>query len=273
MNHIKYILLTLVIVSFTVTSCSKDHRELIEPQNEIYGAALPVISNQVGSIFDLLDLDNSKVGFTVGGEGEATVNSVTLKKRFNGGDEVDHATVNGSSANFEITAADAVQGLGIGVNDLKIGDVFEFLILLNTDKGTFRSNRNLAVRVSCSSNIGGTYGTVTSGVSTDDCCLDPVESFAGTVTLEDNGGGEYTLSDYSGGLYLEWYGVYGVTAESDVSVTLVDICNELSFAGGSTELFSESLTASGSRAADTGIITLECSNGYGDTWTMVLTRQ
>ena len=80
MNHIKYILLTLVIVSFTVTSCSKDHRELIEPQNEIYGAALPVISNQVGAIFDLLDIDNSKISFTVDGEGEAVVNSVTLKK-------------------------------------------------------------------------------------------------------------------------------------------------------------------------------------------------
>ncbi len=273
MNYIKYILLTMVIISCTVTSCTKDHRELITPQNEVYGAALPVISDQVGSIFDLLDLDNSKVSFTVAGEGEATVNGVTLKKRLNGGAEADHATVSGSSANFEITAADAVQGLGIGTGDLKIGDVFEFLVLLNTDKGTFRSNRNIAVRVSCSSDIGGNYGAVTSGVSTDGCCLDPVENFAGSVTLANNGGGEYTLSDYSGGLYLEWYGVYGITADTDVTVTLVDVCNELSFAGGSTEAFGATLSAAGARSPDTGIITLECTNGWGDTWSMTLTPE
>lgn len=53
--------------------------------------------------------------------------------------------------------------------------------------------------VSCPSDLGGTYEVTTS--ATGCCDVNPIENYTYTVIVTDNGGGSYSLSDYSGGAY------------------------------------------------------------------------
>ena len=53
--------------------------------------------------------------------------------------------------------------------------------------------------MSCPSDIGGTYLVSSTGIG---CCgVAPITNHEYTVTVTDNGGGSYTLSDFSGGAY------------------------------------------------------------------------
>lgn len=126
------------------------------------------------------------------------------------------------------------------------------------------------IQITCNSDIGGTYTSTTTGTSTDTCC--PTETtVTGTVTLTDNGDGFYTISDWSAGLYLEWYDVYGITSSTDMTAEIRDICDAIS--ADFTEPFNTATELRGTRDAATGVITYTWVNGYGDQATVVLTPQ
>ncbi len=127
--------------------------------------------------------------------------------------------------------------------------------------------------VVCPSDLAGTYTATTTGSSTDGCCPGEYSSTA-TVTVSGSGG-SYTISDFSAGLYLDWYGVYGITAafETDgrLSGAIVDICGDVSGTFG--EPFGSNVTLVGSSDASTGVITYQWTNGFGDTGLVTLTPQ
>ena len=127
----------------------------------------------------------------------------------------------------------------------------------------------------CASDLAGTYVATSSGTSTDGCCAGMVFNSTVEVVLEMTGDGEYSITDWSGGLYYDWYGPdlgnYGITRDN-VAGTLLDACESISFVH-ATEPFGETVQASGTVDAATKIIEYSWSNGWGDEGTVKLTPQ
>lgn len=122
--------------------------------------------------------------------------------------------------------------------------------------------------VVCESQLAGEYIATTTGTSTDDCCPDET-TVMGEVVVTETAPGTYSLSDFSAGLYLEWYAVYGITPDSDLSGSVVDVCSTVS--GTFPEPFQTDVIVDGSVDNATGVITYTWVNGYDDTATVTLT--
>jgi hypothetical protein len=125
--------------------------------------------------------------------------------------------------------------------------------------------------VACPSDLGGTYSVISSGSSTDSgptASENPISNYPYTVTIADNGGGNYTISDAFGGLYILWYDIYGITG--DEPGTFDDVCGTIS--GLFPEPFGTNVNYTGSVDPDSGVITIDWINGYDDQGTMVLTK-
>lgn len=122
--------------------------------------------------------------------------------------------------------------------------------------------------------IGGTYSSISRGTSTDGCCPDEITDFQSEISITDNGDGTFTLNDFSGGIYLEWYGVYGLTSQDQSPATFLitdPVNNTISFVDGSGEPFGESLSSTGSYDPCTGGISYAWQNGWGDEGNVNLT--
>lgn len=132
------------------------------------------------------------------------------------------------------------------------------------------ANCTIRWAVVCQSAIEGNYTATATGTSTDPCCPGTVTTTR-TVTLTKTGDGKYTISDYSGGLYLEWYDVYGIEASTDLSTTIFDVCGKFVM-NRFTEYYGEWFEGSGT-INDDGTITYTWANGYGDKGTVTLVKQ
>lgn len=127
--------------------------------------------------------------------------------------------------------------------------------------------------VSCPSDLGGTYSVVTSGASTDPGPTpdeNPISDFLTTVTITDNGGGNYTMSDAYGGLYLLWYDIYGITS-SDTVGTFTDVCGTISSTFDPGNFVGETVTLTGT-VNDDGTLTIHWENNFGDFGDSVYTK-
>lgn len=188
--------------------------------------------------------------------------------------------------NITITANDLFSAVGISEADIDVFDDFDIVGTLTDNAGNvwgasnsappvrgaaFRGHFDFTRSVGCASDIGGSYTSVSTMISTDGCCPDEI-TVNSSVTLSDNGGGVYTISDFTAGTYLENYDVYGVTAGTNTARNLTDICNEIS--GSFADVFSGStINVTGSRDDATGVITYDWDNSFGDTGTVILTPQ
>ena len=122
--------------------------------------------------------------------------------------------------------------------------------------------------VSCPSDLGGTYSVLTSGTSTDSGATNnPITDYPYTTTLTDDGGGNYTLSDAFGGVYIAWYTVFGLDFE--VEGTIKDVCGTIT--GTFTDPFGAGVYLDGSVDSETGVITINWTNDFGDEGTSVYT--
>lgn len=127
--------------------------------------------------------------------------------------------------------------------------------------------------VSCPSDLGGTYSVVTSGASTDSGPTpdeNPISDYMTTVTITDNGGGNYTMSDAYGGLYLLWYDMYGITA-NDTKGTFTDVCGVISSTFDPGNFEGETVTLTGT-VNDDGTLTIHWENTFGDFGDSVYTK-
>ena len=121
--------------------------------------------------------------------------------------------------------------------------------------------------------ISGTYNVVSSvGTSTDGCCPGEVSVSGNTVTLTSVSQTTFTISDFSGGLYFEWYDVYGITSPNDSPGTLSYNCQEVQFSA-TTEPFGTAVQGGGSYDPSSGRIVYSWFNGYGDAGTVTLQKQ
>jgi len=234
--------------------------------------AIVFVSDVDPTFFNLFEPATTNIAFNVDSQGEA-VSSAKMWISRNGSDPIPFADITSLPANFDISLTEAATALGISPDDFMGGDVVTFSFSdVTSAAGVFPSGYTFNVDASCPSAImEGTYNSVTTGLSTDACCPDPV-TVEGTVELTSDGAGLYTISDWSAGIYLAWYEVYGITASTDISGSLKDVCNTIS-ANGITEPFGTAVEATGTYDPATGIITYEWSNGYADSATVTLTPQ
>lgn len=125
--------------------------------------------------------------------------------------------------------------------------------------------------VACASDLGGNYQVVSSGSSTDSgptADENPIADYPYNVVITDDGGGNYTISDAYGGLYILWYDIYGITGDNPGSFT--DICGELS--GSFPEPFGGTVTLTGTANPD-GTLSITWINDFGDTADAVYTPE
>jgi len=267
-------LLSCVLIA-SIISCTDDDVFELEDKTVTFsefevnyekGGALVAVSDIVGGFYNFAEGGDASVGFTVDDfGGDAT--SVDIYKSLNGGSPVLHSTVSSLPANINISLAEAMNGLG-NLSDVKLLDQIVYTFEISTAEGTFPSGASVTANVSCSSNLAGEYTSTTTGMSTDGCCPGSV-TVEKDITLTDLGGGKYTINDWSGGLYLEWYAVYGITADTDMTATLEDVCDVVS--GSLTEPFGTAASLSGAVDLTTGIITFSFLTGYDDVGTIVMT--
>jgi hypothetical protein len=189
------------------------------------------------------------------------------------------------SLKYTLGMQEALDALGLDVSDITGGDQFRMDATVTLTDGRSWGQENTGgnlisqppflalVRINsnvvCSSDIGGTYSYVSAGTSTDGCCPGPY-NLTGSVTMTDLGGGEYTISDWSAGMYVEWYSVYGI-AISDVSETVADICE--TFYGSFSDPFGGSMKLNGTIDPTAGVIVYSLDSSWGDTIDATLTKQ
>lgn len=219
MKNITY-LLGLILVLGVISSCTKEEDENPFASIEPKGAVVSVGNVQTG-FFDLTDPDNAGIAFDLTTKGEA-VNSVTVLQSTKGGAPQEIATISSFPATISVSLADIMASSGLTMDDLAPGDqtVFSFQNV-STPSGTYPSGASLSIDMSCQSDLGGMMDVTTVG-----WCG---ETFTGTAELVALGGGSYTVADMSFGAYEVCYGAGSALPEGDL--TIVDICNELSYAG------------------------------------------
>lgn len=129
-------------------------------------------------------------------------------------------------------------------------------------------NAQITYPVSCPSDLGGTYNVISDGTSTDPGVPGPAVNFPYTVTITDNGGGNYSISDGVAGLYINWYTQYGYSFETAGSFS--DVCGTLS--GSWVEAFGCQVDLTGTVNED-GTLNIHWENCFGDKADAVYTPQ
>lgn len=121
--------------------------------------------------------------------------------------------------------------------------------------------------------ISGDYLVVSAtGRSTDGCCPQETTVSGNIVRVTAENTTTFSLSDFSGGLYLEWYDVYGITSPDDSPGKLSYNCQEVNIVN-TTEPFSTAVSGGGTYDPSSGTITYSWLNGYGDRGTVTLRKQ
>ncbi|MCB0632485.1 MAG: hypothetical protein R2824_08055 [Saprospiraceae bacterium] len=160
---------------------------------------------------------------------------------------------------------------GLTLDELNAGDSWNYSYVLNNRAGTtWDVLQKTRYTFTCPSDLAGMYSAVSSGQSTDDCCTAPVVDFTATVQLTEVRSGVYEINDFSGGIYFEWYDVYGITSPNDSPGMIEHICGNVNIID-TTEPFGTAVSGTGTYDDATGVITYSWGNGYGDTGTVTLT--
>ncbi len=269
------IFITIMLLPALFVSCFDKEEDVLDPYGK-KGAVIPIIESIGSSFYDLQDLDNSFVAFTVNlNEGEKA-DEIIVQGSYNG-DYKRVEVYKGTEfpAAIQISADDITEKLGISKESLELGDVFNYEVLISKGGELTRSTVVLNASVACESDLTGTYNCVANGQSTDSGPgpdENPAVDFETVVTLtEGDVNGIYTISDFSGGLFTLWYDIYGLSGE--YPGTLQDVCGGLSYIN--TEgPFGSPISGTGSVDPITGVITINgTADSWGDTWNLVLTPQ
>lgn len=297
MNNIKLIF-TLLVLTFLVASCNDDGGDSKLEWSD--GAVAHILKdNAADSFIDLIAINEGgsiNLAFSIDKKfGDVkSMDVVAFYTKTTG--TVSKGTlftnVTTFPSNFSIDQEDlytAFTNLNTP-SDFEVGDKLTITVDLTlsdgtviktiSDNGVPNYGSNLATppfspvqvyNVACPSDLGGTYSVLTSGSSTDpgpDASVNPIANYPYTVTITDNGGGSYTISDAFGGVYILWYEMYGLDFEVEGSFS--DVCGTIS--GSFPEPFGTDVTYTGSVDSDTGIITINWVNGFDDQGVSVFTK-
>ena len=254
------------IILFLVFACTTNEDDLMQPYAT--GTVFPEITAVTSSFFDVADVSNAYIEFTVD-VNTAIAESVSIEQSFNGNLS---RTVLGTYSTFpvtiKVTAEEAVSKVsGLTVDDLELGDSFLYEVIV-TSKNGMRTRSNIIVNapIACSSDLGGTftYSTTVTGVGDGGDiggCSNPV---TGEGEFVEDGAGFYRISDATFGQYDCAWGDNPATG-----VTITDVCNTLTIGGSDQyDLIYTFVIVSN----DGTNLKIEWSNDYGDSGVSILTR-
>lgn len=289
MNNKILSLFLLVSMGFLFNACEEEFVDVLEGAEGVYPPAISTIidadGNELPQILDFVDINAATAGFTVGVDEKEPrdIQSMVISARYLYTRVVDGVatpmeegpqqvtTINSFPTDFTTTATEMAGLFGKSPDFLELGDRFVLSYRISTPDAGYESAYFTTVAVSCPSALGGTYSVSSDGQSTDGCCPDPAVGVTTDVTVTDDGNGNYTISDITGGLWLHWYNVYGITG--GVPGKFNDVCNNLTIFG-TSEPFGSAISGTGSVDPESGVITIEwLADSWGDVGTMTLTPQ
>ncbi len=251
MKQFKYTALLFLLTSFLLVSCEKEEKFSFET------GALPTVTDQSGYI-DYFDLDATELAFTIDAVATSGVSQVIIEKTLKG-ETVPFATVNGSelSKTFTMDIDEAMSGFSISTDDLALGDELTFTYDIATNDGrVLKNNSSHSYPVACPSNLAGLYSVYTE-YSQHDFLPDYATATLDTIAITDEGDGNYSVADLSGGLYSEgpYVAEYGT---SGIAATFREVCNAISWTGQEDPWGAVIPTEGGVNAVDpeTGVITI-----------------
>jgi hypothetical protein len=185
-----------------------------------------------------------------------------------------HYDVQSNSGSIPANSYEGELPIVVYPDNLELGEIVTLdLALRDSDVKLARTDTvSFEFQITCPSDLAGTYDAVTTGTSTDPCCPGEVMATS-VVTLTDKGSGVYTINDWSAGIYLAWYAVYGISAATveggGLNGDITELCGSVS--GSFGEPFGTAVTLTGSVDPSTGVITYNWVNGYADAATVTLT--
>ncbi|MFD1615658.1 hypothetical protein [Gelatiniphilus marinus] len=295
MRTIKNVLL-ITIIAFIGFSC--ENKDGGDSALVLEAGAVPNMTKAPGSdgIIDLVRLNSGEV-LTIAfnadlaqGKMPASVDIIAAYVTLSGSAYTSTLASNvGLPIDYSLTTNDIIAAFSEinSADDIKLGDILRIstrftmpdgrvLSILNDDgtdnTGTTLSNSKLVsivinYPVSCPSNIGGTY--LVSSTGTGCCGVAPITNYEYTVTVTDNGGGSYALSDYSGGAYDGLFcGPFGICGDASIG-NITDVCGTLN--GSAPDCCGDNIAFSGT-VNDDGTWSVEVSSGFINA-TSVWTKQ
>lgn len=144
MKKIKTLGFILILIMYSI-SCE----ELPDPAGERGAAVVPGISGLNPGVYDVNDLQNAFVQFTVNVPEGASVTKATLICSFNNNHaDVAITELTSFPATVKVYSSDAAQKLGIALADIERGDLFDFELLVTSGSRTTRSTP-LVIPVAC----------------------------------------------------------------------------------------------------------------------------
>jgi hypothetical protein len=150
------LVITLIMILF---SCE----ELPDPAGLRSVAVVPGITGLDPGVFDVNDLENSYVQFTVTIPEGSSVNKATLIGSLNNNHaDIPIVELTSFPAVVTVSSSEAAQKLGIALADLQRGDVFDFELLITSGSRTTRSTP-LVIPVACTYSVSmatGSYHSV-----------------------------------------------------------------------------------------------------------------
>lgn len=146
MKKIYKICLLFSFILLLASSCNEEmdkHAYVMEGTN--LGGVMPSVIFSTPKIFDIADINNTTLEFNMnvatGGEyGE--YRQVVIKKSYLGGDPVVHVTIPAAQIpqDVVISAADALDGLGVDIDDIKGGDFIDWIFEIEFDDPDIKFN-------------------------------------------------------------------------------------------------------------------------------------
>lgn len=249
---------TFTAIVLLVTYSCVDPEDLITAGAK-EGGAIVTVSGTSGKVLGVPNSTTGEVTFTdneltmnidvsTGGE---SVDSYSVVKQFNGGDEVLVESFNSVPHTTTFTTLDEfLAGTGKAATDLRIGDTYSFRVKLTLSDGrviySAPANGRYNVVVNCSSNLAGTY-TVT-GIYNR-----PASGIVGQVV----GPRTEVLTEISPGIYgTEESGHWDAESQlgfSTCPIIFSDVCGELTIATQNLcDAYSNEVTGTGTVDSATG---------------------
>lgn len=257
----KSLIILLGVLLCVLTSCSDND----QPDAEVLGTArlgsIVQIETIESGFYNLNDLENSNVSFTLGVDGVQPT-QIKVYKQLNNGPKILVGEYSNFPVEVDLPALEAVAGTSKTAEELEAGDFFTFSFESIQDDGfTTSSGTVLNANVACVSDIGGTYDVVTTWT---DYYGDPGENTFTETLAAGSVAGQYVISDLSGGMEPIVWG------NPKVEATISDVCNTISLVSAD---YSYAYMINSGQVNDDGTIKIVWENEYGENGVNVYTPQ
>lgn len=260
---------SLYVVFLLCFGCSSETSDYYD-----YTQSSSIVAKSLAGFINLQTLDSENVNVDIKKDSELDISKVNIFGSFGlNGAQVKLGEISGGSGTYSESVLSILSKLSVNPDSVKVGDNIFLYFDMENANGTARDQNTVVLPFSCPSDLAGVYNSVTTGSSTDDCCkAEPTVNFTSVVTLTKLSDGKYQLSDFSAGLYFHWYVVYGISSTEQSPGKIQDICGDVSIFD-TTEPFGTEVTGGGTIDLVAKTITYTWTNGYGDSGTVVLTKQ